>query len=170
MNVDDPYVYCEVKNGDPLQDLYRLKFTTKRLARSEVRVSICVQEHHLMHVIETDLNNGLVHVPKFHRQVIDEIPGWIRGATCLVEGTLIGQQLVEQEQEAFNLRHEEVLKITYHCDPAVVFGQFVLTGWGPEEIKKDLSERDLANESRQVLQKDGSLVDGIRSRLQGFLR
>jgi hypothetical protein len=169
MNVSDPWEHLEVKGGDPLRDFYRRKYITKTSTQSESQISICVQEHHLMHVIESDVNDGLVHVPKFHRQVIDEIPGWIRNATCLVEGTLIGQQLIEQEQEAFQLQHQEVLKITYHCDPAVVLGQFVLTGWGPEEIKKDLCEKDIANESPELPQKDESLVDGIRSRLQRFL-
>ena len=124
-----------------------------------------------MHVIETDIGTGgFVHVPKFHQQVIDEIPGWVRGSTCLVEGTLIGQRLVEHEQEAFQVQHQDVLKISFHGDPALVLGQFVLTGWGPEEIKKDLSEKDIANESSELPQKDESLVDGIRSRLQRFLR
>jgi hypothetical protein len=123
-----------------------------------------------MHVIETDIRTGgFVHVPKFHQQVIDQIPGWVRGSTCLVEGTLIGHQLVEHEQEAFQVQHQDVIRITYHGDPAVVLGQFVLTGWGPEEIKKDLSERDIAKESPELLQTGQRLVEGIRSGLLRFL-
>lgn len=134
--------HTEVLSEDPLRNFFVRNYVTKGTTQGEAQVSICVQEHHLMHVIETNIRrSGFVHVPKFHQQVIDQIPGWIRDATCLVEGRLIGRQLVEQEQESFKVSYEEALRITYHGDPAVVLGQFVLTGWGPDEIQKDLAEQ-----------------------------
>lgn len=134
--------------------------------------TVCFERHHLIHVIETEPEAGLVHVPRFQKQVIESIPAWLRPSVRLIEGTMIGRQLIEHDHAPEKISHQaeeaylEDLEIDFRFDPAVILGQFVLTGWGPSEIAEDLA----INEVKQIISRQETAVSKIANRFDRLFR
>ena len=110
-------------------------------ADRSVLESRCFRRHQLIHTVESAPQYGLVQVPQFHKRVIAAVPSWLASEVKLVEGTLVGITTIDQLCDT--LEDTQLLhgfsQVSYQFDPALVLGQYVLTGWGPHEIE---AERD----------------------------
>lgn len=156
-----------VRTDDPSSPS-REMFITTTTTNSSVQFINCIEQHHLIHVIETDLAYGIIEVPAFQRSVIEAIPEWLRPNVSLIEGTLIGQQLIEADEAVVQVQTEQQLNIRYHYDPAVILGQFVLTAWGPTEIQAEKAER-VANDQSSRTGTLSKIATGIRSQIHRML-
>jgi hypothetical protein len=164
IKIDKPNLAHETQRGVPAIDGYRIKYTTKRVVTANVRPVIVVRTHHLMHVTETDIHGGFVAIPEFQQSVMRCVPEWLGPMTRLIEGTLIGEQVVRKEGEEHQVRQEEVIQIRYHNDPAITLGQYVLTGWGPRELGRDVDEEMNASEE------DSTVAKSAQGGVRGWLR
>ena len=138
---------------------------TANVIDAKVTRTVFGRIHHLIHAIEISPDRPTVPTPEYHQSVLDAIPGWLRPLTTLVEGTLVGNvapttgRSTELDRTAAEIVNEWAVQPLFHGDPALVLGQFVLTGWGPEELGSQ------SNETRERLRSDRRRGGGDESLL-----
>lgn len=123
------------------------RIAKNRTVSGTTKLTTCFHQHHVIHAIECRPDDAFIHVPAFHHKIIESIPEWLQPHLALVEGTLISAQQFEIEAEEREFSSTEVVP-HYHNDPALVLGQFVLTGWGPREIQEELRQRESSEAER----------------------
>lgn len=111
------------------------------VVEGETTRTLCRRVHHLMHAIEISPECASIYIPKLQRELYSSCPSWVKPMVRMIEGTMVGcgKNEVDEQSTPFLERKilEEVLSPNYHRDPAFVLGNFVLTGWGPDEIQAE---------------------------------
>lgn len=124
----------ESRNGafDDLDDR-----TSSRRSRPQSQVRhehrLARHEHHAINAFCTSIENSRVVVPENVQRMMKQIPDWLRPSVQVVDGTLVRELIVES-----HVRTEVTDIPVYGCEPAVIIGPFVLSGWGPREIDQEL--------------------------------
>lgn len=159
------------RNLDPNDPFFgKNASVNEHVISSNSKITNVLCSHYLMHVIEVEPGKGYVHVPTFHQRVIDSVPSWLRSQVRLVEGTLVGGYVVEQDMETYEHKGDPTVEIFYHGDPAVVLGQYVLTGWGPSEIADDLSKKNAQSLKDNREEKKPTLFDRLHKTVYGYFK
>jgi hypothetical protein len=118
------------------------KDITSVVIEGEATRTLCRRVHHLMHTIEIRPEYASIYIPQLQRELYASCPAWVKPMVRMIEGTMIGvakNDCVDPQPDPFSATvvQKEVLTPAFHRDPAFVLGQFVLTGWGPEEIQAE---------------------------------
>lgn len=102
--------------------------------------SINIQHRNAMHVHHVRgpmLNElgGTVHpLPEKYQRFVDSLPDWLSPSIRVLEGELFREECVEWDTMLEVRPQEETVSIRWQRDPAIVFGDFVLAGWGEDVI------------------------------------
>lgn len=120
-------------------------------------VAYCRQRHvhQLMNASPVQLMNHAWAIPAHERQIIEALPEWLKDFTRIAEGTLMCSTAVEREfyRQTWTVREPRPRRY-YHDDPALILDQFVLTGWGPDDIAGEEQQQSARKqETERVTQK-----------------
>lgn len=124
------------------------KDITSVVIEGEATRTLCRRVHHLMHTIEIRPECASIYIPQLQRELYASCPTWVKPMVRMIEGTMIGEAKIDVDEQpdpfGATIVQKEVLTPAFYPDPAFVLGQFVLTGWGPDEIQ---AEKRLAKSS-----------------------
>ena len=117
-------------------------------------------EHHVLEAFHTSISNSRVIMPPQVKRLVASIPEWLRNVVQVVDGTIFREKIVEQDYRDETWQsvrvHEEPV---YGCEPAVIIGSFVLTGWGPREVAAELLRRE---QEASVQHQDREATSAVR--------
>jgi hypothetical protein len=107
-------------------------------------------EHHVMNAFRTTLGNSRVVVPPNVERLIRSIPEWLYPQVEMIDGDIFRERVIEQDycQEAWQevrVKDEPI----YGCEPGVIIGPYVLTGWGPRGVAAEQARRAAASKKEQ---------------------
>lgn len=105
-------------------------------------------KHHLIGAKAHPLPAPEVARPARVQALLDAIPPGVRGEVRLVDGTLISKSVDPWDEEGARWVETESIPVQTR-DPAVVLGDYVLTGWTVEEVEAEQHQRRLAEEKRE---------------------
>ena len=112
---------------------------TRRFAR---------HQHDVTNAIRTSIGNTRVVMPPPVVRLCDAVPDWLKPFVEVIDGTIIRERIVERDVQ---ITHWEDVEVTDEpiigCEPGVIIGPYVLTGWGPREVEAELLRRK--NSTRQ---------------------
>jgi hypothetical protein len=99
-------------------------------------------EHSVMNAIHTTIRNSAVIMPPEVLPLVEHIPEWLYPLVQVIDGDIIRERIIEQETtvetwEEAVIRDEPI----FGCEPAVIIGPYVLTGWGPREVGVEQARR-----------------------------
>lgn len=109
-------------------------------------------EHSVINAVRTSIGNSQVVMPPAVTELTRQIPGWLYPFVTVIDGTIFKELIVEREVGA-----EDFAQVTvrdepiFGCEPAVLIGKYVLTGWGPTEVAQEQQRREA--EEREVAAK-----------------
>ena len=105
---------------------------------------------HVHHVRNPTLNkpDSTVHpLPPKYIELIEACPNWMAGSLRVLEGDLFRHECIEWDLFTETRSAEKVIE-RVRRDPAVVFGPYVLAGWGEDAIAAEENrQRDKQNEA-----------------------
>jgi len=99
--------------------------------------------HSVMDAIRTSIGNSRVVMPLAVTEMVKEIPDWLYPCVEVIDGKIVREVIIERDtrveswEQAVTVQDEPI----YGCEPAVLIGPYVLTGWGPREIEAELQRR-----------------------------
>ena len=114
--------------------------TTQWRKRSHTRR----HEHHLIEAKKHAIGDPTLSIPRKYQELVVAIPGWLRPVVRIVSGSHTCADVVEQERKAKRWLKEEVVssRVEVYFDPAIVIDDYVLTGWGEQEIAEADRQRE----------------------------
>lgn len=93
-------------------------------------------EHHLMNTTEVAPGFTRWLLPTQVEYLIASAPTWVRPLLRIVEGTVVVERSITWESSKSATRViDERDELVYAPDPALVLGDFVLAGWGEDELR-----------------------------------
>lgn len=100
-------------------------------------------EHSVMNAVSTTIGNSQVVMPPQVVRLIEQVPQWLYPFVQVIDGDIFRERIVEQDTgvEAWadvRVRDEPI----YGCEPGVIIGPYVLTGWGPREVGQEQARRE----------------------------
>jgi hypothetical protein len=61
----------------------------------------------------------------------------------VIDGTIFRERIIERDDQVTHWQDVEVFdEPIVGCEPAVILGPYVLTGWGPREVREEESRRE----------------------------
>lgn len=110
--------------------------------------SVMRHEHELINARQHELSRTVFPIPQPVQNLIKRIPEWLQPLVRIVEGTQIKERIgeVDVTTETWHSTPQVVDRVLFGIDPALVFGDFVLSGWGQREVALEL-ERQLAEQA-----------------------
>ncbi len=109
---------------------------------------------HVHHVRNPTLNesDSTVHpLPVKYKELIEACPDWMTGSVRVLEGELFRDERIEWDLFTETRSTEKVIE-RVRRDPAVVFGPFILAGWGDDAIAEEENrQREQHNESAKAV-------------------
>lgn len=109
---------------------------------------------HVHHVRNPTLNesDSTVHpLPVKYKKLIEACPDWMTGSVRVLEGELFRDERIEWDLFTETRSTEKVIE-RVRRDPAVVFGPFILAGWGDDAIAEEENrQREQHNESAKAV-------------------
>ncbi|HBE67640.1 MAG TPA: hypothetical protein DDW52_05770 [Planctomycetaceae bacterium] len=102
----------------------------------------CQCVHHVRNPVLNRPNETANPLPEKYRCLIDACPDWLADSVRVLEGELFREERIEWDLYTENRRDkdEKVIERVRRC-PAVVFGPFILAGWGEATIKEEESRQ-----------------------------
>ena len=99
-------------------------------------------EHSVMNSVCTTIRNSQVVMPPQVVRLIEQVPEWLYPFVQVIDGDIFRERIIEQDTGVetwtdVRVRDEPI----YGCEPGVIIGPFVLTGWGPREVGEEQSRR-----------------------------
>lgn len=92
--------------------------------------TLTVHVHDLVDAVRSPVSLAMTAIPKQASQVIDDVPEFLHQDLRVVEGNLIRQRCIQQDQGVDEWTVGEDVTVPYHFDPAIVLGgRYVLIGW-----------------------------------------
>jgi hypothetical protein len=103
-----------------------------------------------MNAFRTTIGNSRVVVPPNVERLIRAIPEWLYPQVEMIDGDIFRERIIEQDycQEVWQevrVKDEPI----YGCEPGVIIGPYVLTGWGPREVAAEQARRAAMSEKQQ---------------------
>lgn len=75
-------------------------------------------------------------LPEKYSRLIDACPNWLAGSVRVLEGELFREERIEWDLHTDKRTEERVIERVRRC-PAVLFGPYILAGWGELAIKAE---------------------------------
>ncbi len=75
-------------------------------------------------------------LPEKYSRLIDACPNWLAGSVRVLEGELFREERIEWDLHTDKRTEERVIERVRRC-PAVLFGPYILAGWGELAIKQE---------------------------------
>lgn len=99
-------------------------------------------EHSVMNAVCTTIRNSQVVMPPQVVRLVEQVPEWLYPFVQVIDGDIFRERIIEQDTGVetwtdVRVRDEPI----YGCEPGVIIGPFVLTGWGPREVGEEQSRR-----------------------------
>jgi hypothetical protein len=103
-----------------------------------------------MNAVATTIKDSRVVMPPQVVRLIEKIPDWLYPFVRVIDGDIFRERIIEREMKVsqwqdVQVRDEPIIG----CEPGVIIGPYVLTGWGPREVAAELKRRE------QVAQQTG---------------
>lgn len=108
-------------------------------------------EHEVMNAVVTTIKDSRVVMPPQVERLLGKIPDWLYPFVKVIDGDIFRERIIERDQkvsswEDVQVRDEPIVG----CEPGVIIGPYVLTGWGPREVAAELKRRDEVQRQAQV--------------------
>ena len=122
--------------------------TTRTVTTGTHQQRLARHEHSVMNAVQTTIGNSRVVMPPEVRRLVERVPAWLYPFVSVIDGDLFRERIVEQDVKLeewtdVQVRDEPI----FGCEPAVIIGPYVLTGWGPREVRQEQDRRSSAQES-----------------------
>lgn len=109
-------------------------------------------QHDVMNSVRTAVGNSRVIMPPAVVRLIKAIPAWLLPLVQVIDGEIFRERIVEKDTRVedwsqVTVRDEPIVG----CEPGVIIGPYVLTGWGPREVEAELQRRQRADEATTSL-------------------
>jgi hypothetical protein len=107
-------------------------------------------EHSVMNAVCTTIANSKVVMPPQVVALLKQVPDWLYPFIQVIDGDIFRERIIEQDTGVetwtdVRVRDEPI----YGCEPAVIIGPYVLTGWGPREVGQEQARRDSVHTAAQ---------------------
>ena len=74
--------------------------------------------------------------------MVEHIPKWLYPFIQVIDGTICRERIIERDTRVDDWVNEVVRdEPIFGCEPAVILGPYVLTGWGPREVDREVERR-----------------------------
>ena len=120
----------------------------------EIQHRTALHAHHVLKPILREIEQVRYPLPTQYRQLIDDCPHWLRPHLRILEGDLFREKSVEWDQELETRPDVELVSSQWVRDPAIVFENYVLAGWGEEAITE---QETLVRDQQAVVDKANTL-------------
>ena len=99
-------------------------------------------EHLVINAVRTSIGDSRVVMPPDVERLVEHIPEWLYPFMQVIDGTICRERIIErdtrvEEWENAVVRDEPI----FGCEPGVILGPYVLTGWAPHEVSQELERR-----------------------------
>ena len=127
-------VYGSTSIGNRQIDLSNNVFRSTAVRKVASTKTVSVHVHDLVDTVCSPISLALSAIPAQARQVIDSVPKFMQEDLRIVEGNLIRERCIQQDQGTVEWTEEwtveEDLPVSYLFDPAIVLAsRYVLIGW-----------------------------------------
>lgn len=92
--------------------------------------------HHVRNPVLNRPDATLNPLPEKYSQLIDACPNWLADSVRVLEGELFREERIEWDLHTEIRTDERVIEQVRRC-PAVLFGPYILAGWGELAIKEE---------------------------------
>ncbi|MEM8669318.1 MAG: hypothetical protein AAGG48_17475 [Planctomycetota bacterium] len=92
--------------------------------------------HHVRNPVLSRPDATVNPLPEKYSRLIDACPNWLAGSVRVLEGELFREERIEWDLHTDTRRDERVIERVRRC-PAVLFGPYILAGWGELAIKEE---------------------------------
>jgi hypothetical protein len=100
-------------------------------------------QHDVIQAVHTSIGNSRVVMPPPVQRLCEAVPEWLDPFVQVIDGTIVRERIIERDtrvdQWADRTQRDEPI---IGCEPGVILGSFVLTGWGPREVKAEELRRE----------------------------
>lgn len=99
-------------------------------------------QHEVMSAVRTSVRNSQVVMPPAVVRLVEVVPEWLYDFVQVIDGDIFRERIVEQDSKVedwadVQVRDEPIIG----CEPGVIIGPYVLTGWGPREVAAESDRR-----------------------------
>ena len=107
-----------------------------------------------MNAIRTSIDNSRVVMPPPVERLCRAVPDWLKPFVEVIDGTIFRERIIERDVRVANWQDVQIFdEPIVGCEPGVIIGSYVLTGWGPREVEAELRRREtLAHEHTSIKQ------------------
>jgi hypothetical protein len=114
-------------------------------------------EHEVMNAVHTSIANSAVLLPPQAERLVQAVPEWLYPFVQIIDGDIFRERIIEQDVRVetwseVRVRDEPIIG----CEPGVIFGPYVLTGWGPREDAAEKRRRREFQDAEVRLQSENS--------------
>jgi len=115
--------------------------------------------HHVRNPVLSHPNATVNPLPTKYRSLIDSCPDWMVCSVRVLEGELFREERIEWDLHT-EIRTDEKVIERVRCCPAVIFGPYILAGWGENAIKQEQNrQRDVRNDAdRKAVAKKAQFI------------
>lgn len=106
--------------------------------RARNRYTVERHEHHVMNAEALKLEQTRLPIPQKYNDLINRIPEWLRPQVRVLEGDLFLERVANRLVREDEWETERVVRNTYKTDPAILLGHYVLSGWGEQEVDREI--------------------------------
>jgi hypothetical protein len=131
----------------------------RRIAQGEGRHThrFARHQHDVMNAIRTSIDNSRVVMPPPVERLCRAVPDWLKPFVEVIDGTIFRERIIERDVQVANWQDVQVIdEPIVGCEPGVIIGSFVLTGWGPREVEAELRRREALTHESTSIQKAAS--------------
>ncbi len=95
-----------------------------------------------MNAVRASIRNSQVVMPPAVVRLVEVVPEWLDDFVQVIDGDIFRKRIIEQDTKVKNwadmqVRDEPIIG----CEPGVIIGPYVLTGWGPREVAAESDRR-----------------------------
>lgn len=123
-------------------------------------------QHEVMNAVRTSILNSQVVMPPVVQELVKVVPDWLDDFVYVIDGDIFRERIIEQDIRAEKWADVQVYdEPIIGCEPGVIIGPYVLTGWGPREVAAELERKRVGD---AIAAREESLVAaGRRAPLLG---
>lgn len=141
------------------RDTLTIEETEKLRARN--RYTVERHEHHVMNAEALKLEQTRLPIPQKYNDLINRIPEWLRPQVRILEGDLFLEHAANRLIRQDEWETERIVRNTYKIDPAILLGHYVLSGWGEQEVDREI-HRQRREQSIESPPTGGIRTDDLR--------
>lgn len=124
---------------------------TETVTRGKHHYRHARHQHDVMHAVHTSINNSRVVMPPAVKTLVEAVPDWLYEHVEVIDGDIFRERVIEQNTGCEDWADVQVKdEPIYGCEPGVIIGPFVLTGWGPREVAAETARRQQVSKQRSV--------------------